>query len=490
MEKAKSFIHQNKHKLLVILLVYLIVCVNIGLVNYPFIDDISRTVHGSTGFISSYARYFSEYSAWIVQGSKHLTDLGISTFILSAFILTVVSSIVLYTIFDDQKITWPAAIGSIILGVNPWFLEALSFKFDNPYISLSLLVSVIPFLLYRREKSSLAYFLLSAFGIFLMCNSYQASSGIYLLMLLTLVFRDFLSLSNIKFVLNRLLVSLGAYFFAMVLYFMEMKVNPQLNSRGDNTKIAHLSEMPKAFIHNVTSYVINIYHGSAKVWILVGFLVIILVIINSLIRSKKNVIVSFFVSVLYLLAGTIASYGVYSFFVLSLSDGRPRYAYGFSFFIGLLLIQLSAPVGKKWFNYFKYSVVSLFVYYIVSFALSYPTILSDQKVIFEIQSVTLSQDLSKYLGDNKIVYTNKLFRNSPVYDNSKRNYPILEKLIPDNSSLYWPNVMWFDNISNLHANLQPYNFNDLDKDTATKIVNNAYYDIYDKDGQLYVYMKW
>lgn len=36
------------------------------------------------------------------------------------------------------------------LGLSPWFLECFSYKFDSPYMALSVLASVIPFIFGRR----------------------------------------------------------------------------------------------------------------------------------------------------------------------------------------------------------------------------------------------------------------------------------------------------------------------------------------------------
>ncbi|MFR6452535.1 MAG: glucosyltransferase domain-containing protein [Streptococcus sp.] len=43
-------------------------------------------------------------------------------------------------------------LSSIVIGVNPWFLEALSFRFDNPFMSLSILVSLLPFIFWESKK--------------------------------------------------------------------------------------------------------------------------------------------------------------------------------------------------------------------------------------------------------------------------------------------------------------------------------------------------
>lgn len=488
MENFRNFVYKNQKKFLVILISYLFVTLSIGIVNYPYIDDINRQVTGFTGFGEHYSRYFSEFIAYLFQGSRHLTDTGLTTYLLSAVIMSLTSILILFIFFDGKKVTWMSVLSSVLLGINPWFLEVLSFRFDSPYISLSVLVSIIPFLLYKRRE--LKYFLLSIVGIFLMCNSYQASSGIYPIMLLSLIYIDLLSDSKFINIAKKLGISILAYAIAMGLYFIEMNFNPQLASRGDNTKIASLSEMPKAVTTNFRVYFSTLFSQSAKVWILLFFILLLFFIFDSLFDTKISKIKTLIFSLIYLVVGSFLSYGVYAFFAEALSDDRPRYAYGFAFFVGLILILLGNKVTKPLFDYTKVIVLSLFLYYISSFSFTYASTLDYQKDEFERQSVILSKDLGNYITqDNNKVYINRLFNDSPTFLNTSRNYPILPALVPSNSNLYWPNVMWFNNLTRLNANFVGVDFNTIDKSTLETLVSNKYYNIYKRENQLYIYMK-
>ena len=44
------FIKSNKSSVLFILIIYLIVCINIGLAEFPYIDDIGRQIQGYSLF--------------------------------------------------------------------------------------------------------------------------------------------------------------------------------------------------------------------------------------------------------------------------------------------------------------------------------------------------------------------------------------------------------------------------------------------------------
>lgn len=481
----RSFFYTNIKQISTIFIIYMITILSIGIINYPYIDDIGRQVSGSTGFASSYARYFSEYSSYLVQGSHHLTDLGLTTFILSAVIMSIVSVLVLFLIFDGKRITWISALTSVLLGINPWFLEALSFRFDSPYICLSILVSVIPFLLYK--KNTIHYFLVSTICIFLMCNSYQASSGIYPVILLSLVFKDLIQNTSILDSLKKVGISIAAYGAAMAIFFVEMLFNPQLQERGTNTTLATLSDMPKAILMNYRVYFQTIYSQSAKIWVLLIFLAILLFIFQFLLIDKQ--IKSFFYSVIYIIIGSCLSYGVYASFARPLAADRPRYAYGFAFFITIALIVSGKRINNYYFKLPRNIILGLLVYYMCSFSFTYSTALAAQKDSFELQSTILAQDLAKYNQPNSAIYINKFFNDSPIFKNTAINYPILSALVPSNSDLYWPNLMWFNNLTHLNASFTPLGPEMIDQSKLKLLVSNHYYDMYQKGDKLFVFMK-
>lgn len=480
-----SFFYTNIKQISAIFITYMVTILSIGIVNYPYIDDVGRQVSGSTGFASSYARYFSEYSSYLVQGSHHLTDLGLTTFILSAVIMSIVSVLVLFLIFDGKRITWISALTSVLLGINPWFLEALSFRFDSPYICLSVLVSVIPFLFYK--KNTVHYFLISTICIFLMCNAYQASSGIYPVMLLLLVFKDLIQNTNILDSLKKVGISIAAYGAAMAMFFVEMSFNPQLQERGTNTTLATLSDMPNAITENYRVYFQTLCNQSAKVWILLLFLAVLLFVFQFLLIDKQ--IKSFFYSIIYIVIGAYLSYGVYAAFARHLAADRPRYAYGFAFFITLALIMSGKRINNYYFKLPRNIILGLLVYYMCSFSFTYSTALAAQKDSFEFQSTILAQDLSKYNKSNSAIYINKFFNDSPIFKNTAVNYPILSALVPSNSDLYWPNLMWFNNLTQLNASFTPLGPGVVDQSKLKLLVSNQYYDIYQQDKKLFVFMK-
>lgn len=487
---SKNFIaslKENKNKIFVLFLIYQSVIVSIGILNYPYIDDSFRQLHGVTDFAWSYSRWGSELLSWGIQGSRHLTDLGLTTNILSAIFLTFASSIVVY-VLTDGKLNWLPLLASSLIGLNPWFLECLSFRFDSPYMSLSILASVFPFLWWNKKKP--IFFCISILGIFIMCNTYQASSGIYIIMVLTLLFKNLLHHTSILLVIKKTCLSALAFFISMIAYSGEMRLNPHLAERGGNLAIASIHTIPSTIQKNVIMLFNTIHDQSAKIWIVLGFFLLILFILSSLVKSKVPIILGIVYSIAYLFLAFIFSYGVFLIFSDPLASARPRYMHGFGTLIGIILILLCDKTPSRLLNKTSCVLTGLFVYYIISFAFTYSASLGYQKEAFERQSVILTSDIKNFVSDTrKDVFMNQLFKDSPVLQNTEVNYPILKKLIPANTDLYWPNITIFNNYSNLNLNIQYFDathFNFADKKLE---LSNAYYDIYSTTNQLYIYMK-
>lgn len=141
----KNWCIENKAYLLLIILIYQVAVLSIGIINFPYLDDNARQVAGMTDFGTTYARWGSEFLSWFVQGSRHLTDLGLTTPILTGLILSLTSILAIY-IINDQKISWGSSLVATLIGLNPWFLQCLSFRFDSPYMALSIFVRFFLFI--------------------------------------------------------------------------------------------------------------------------------------------------------------------------------------------------------------------------------------------------------------------------------------------------------------------------------------------------------
>ncbi|MGK0552841.1 glucosyltransferase domain-containing protein [Enterococcus faecalis] len=481
-----AWLNDNKVVLLTVFGIYQIVILAIGIVNYPYIDDIYRQLKGSTNFALHYSRWGSEIASWIVQGSRHLTDMGLTTHILTAAILAVASIIALHCL--TEKITILLAIASTIIGLNPWFLQCISFRFDSPYMALSILFSFLPFLWWKKDKY--IFFGMSFISLLLMYNTYQSSSGIYIIMVLALSLKDLLSGKLVQNVSIQIVLSALGYVLSTLAYVLETTFNAHLVDRGDVVKTASLKDLPETVNSNIKMYLTSIYDQSSKVWILLFSLIVCLFILSVLLTSHKSPIKATIYSLVYLVLAAIFSYGVYLIFIENLAELQPRYAYGFSIFVAITIILLLDNVSYLRIKVPVQIVTCLFCYYVLTFPLVYASTLHYQFNAFETQSVMLATDLKELVNSSTpTVYANRLFKNSPIFDNTSRNYKLLQKLVPDNASLYWPNQQLFTTITGMKRKIMPFNPAVMFLDEQNLKVNNYYYKIYKQNNFIYIIYK-
>lgn len=482
----KNWLYENRFPIITIFLIYEISIISIGIINYPYIDDAARRIHGNADFGLHYARWGSEYLSRIVQGSRHLTDMGITTHLLTGLILTVASVILVYAL--TKKIRFMTAISSTMLGLNPWFLQCISFRFDSPYMAMSILFSVLPFLWWK--KNAYIFFGTSIFSVFMVFNTYQSSSGIYILMLLSLTYMDIISGDNILVLIKKVLFSLFSFCLALLLFVVEMKFNPQLASRGEITNISPFKDIFSTFIHNCSLYFSTILKRSAKQWVILVALIIIIFVINSYFQTKISKITSIFISIVYVILSAISSFGVYLVFTSEIATESVRYSYGFAVFITIIVIislnNSSYKITKKILNI----VVGMLCYYIITFTFVFSSSLYYQNESFEIQSAILVDDLKNVISEDITeIFSDRLFKNSPIVENTARNYPILMDIVPNSESLYWPNIQIFQTYSGIDLEIKPYDpsLQNFSKDEI--LIDNIYRIIYKKDNSLFIVNK-
>lgn len=489
----KLWVWDNKIPISIVVSMYFLLLYTIGIVQYPYIDDNARQISGATNFWIHYSRFISEIVSWFLQGSRHLTDQGVSNFLISGIILSAASISAMKVLFADKKIPVFAAIISVFIGVNPWFLECLSFRFDSPFMSLSIFFGIFPYLFWNAPKK--IFFIVSTISVLFLCNTYQASSGVYIVFGLCLFFLGIIQNLKIYDNVNKSIIAALAFILGMVLYLFEMRLNPELATRGNIVAIASFRDLPLTLINNTISYFNVIYHDSAKIWIIVTCILAILSLFVFIKQAKINKLFAFILTLIYFLVGFVLSYGVLLIFKEPLVAQSGRYGgYGFSVFVALTCISVLKLNECKFFNVLLRFSIIIFMYFQMAFDFGYSSILAAQKNSFEIQSQILANDLKNIVTpERKNIYANKFLKSSPILLNSESNFPILRKLVPMNENLYWPNQYWFNNLTGMYIELSPipFDFSKFDEngEGISRVADNFYYTIYVNQNQIFIYMK-
>ena len=459
--------------------VYFLGILTIIRANFLYMDDIARSIGGYRGWYN-WSRYVSEFLSVIIHGDTNLTDISPLPQLLAILILAV-SSVLLVYIIGNKKITTTRLLASIPLGLFPFFFDCLTFKFDAPYMALSILASIIPFLFITRKK---AFFFGSVISLLIMCMTYQAVSGVYMLIVVILCFLDWNNRkkSN-KEILSFLGIAVLAFCFAMLFFrFFLMKPFDEQESGYVSNAMHPLPDIIFGTLTNIKNYAMTINHDLGIIWKIGIIFVCIFFITKSIRVGSREKIFSFFVSILAIGLSFILSYGVYS--LLAIPSYGPRALIGFNVFLAILCISVVS-------DYKKIATVVVFTlnWCLFVFAFSYGNALADQARYAEFRACILLHDLNILYPDhqNKEDSTIQL-KNSidytPIVKNIAKHYPIVERLVPKQlGEKFW------DCLYLLHFNYIEYkmiNFpvvTSFDFDTLNlPVVLDSYYHTIQSDG--------
>lgn len=338
-----GFVNRNFVKVVGVFIIYIVAISAIGLVNFTYIDDAVRQIDGSTNFGAHYGRWGSELFSWLFQGSRHLADMGLVNYLLTALILGVTSVVLIFLL--NIKFSWLSVFASTLLGLNPWFLQCVSFRYDSPFMALSLLFSVLPFVWWRTSKKM--FYLFAFLGIFLMCNTYQLSSGIFIVILLGVCLKEFLLGTKFIEIFKCLISSAVSYVFAMILFTIETRLNPLISKRGATVAIANIEELPRSVARNILVYFETVYSETSRILLLFVVLIIILFIILSVKTAQIDRIHALFLTVIYLFLSAVLSYGVLLVFEHPLASWSVRYEYGLAIQFTIVLLLLIDYINPK-----------------------------------------------------------------------------------------------------------------------------------------------
>lgn len=395
--------------------------------NFNYIDDMGRTLTGSKGW-SFYSRFLTEFLSNFVHADSYLADVSPLPQLLAAVIMACAGAVILYLLADEGFSPFWGAVAMIPLGLSPYFLQCFSYKYDAPYMALSVLASVLPPLVYTKSKKGyLIYSLCATLSTIVVCTTYQAASGIFPMLCVAIAMK----LWNNKETISNILIFAGlsvAGFLAGLLIFRLFIVVPV--DFYASTDIFSIKEMVPGILGNIGTYFTVIIKDFRKIWLLLILIEVLLYITANCFMTKRSRLSAIFISMISVVLMAVLSFGAYIALSKPLFD--PRGMYGFGAFIAFI----SVPVfccKKKAVNYTK--VVSLVLgWFFIVFAFNYGNALNEQgKYTHDrITQVVASLNTLDIMSDNsqKIIEISGTEGYAPSVENRPSNYRMLRNLVP------------------------------------------------------------
>ena len=454
--------------------VYLLGILTVIRANYLYLDDIKRAVDGSR-YWYNWSRYISEILSIFVHADTRLTDISPLPQLLAIVFLSI-SSVLLVYITGNKKITAVRLLASIPLGLSPYILSCLAYKYDSPYMALSILASIVPFLFMARKK---AFLFVSVLSLLIMCMTYQVASGIYPLIVIMLCFQYWNNREKSMKEIGSFLGRATLVFSFSMLFFKFFLMRPHVDTYTSNAMLP-FSSMLAGILNNIKTYAITINNDWGILWKTGIAFVLFFFVTKSVSLSKQKRLLSLIVSFFVIALSFILSYGIYLLLVDPLY--LPRALFGFGIFLAILCIYVVSNCRKT-----ALVVVFALNWCLFVFAFSFGNALADQARYAEFRIGVVLHDLSILYPNQDAEYMTFQLKNSidyaPSIKNIAKNYPIIERLVPKRLSAdrYWD----YEYLMN-HFNYNPikvgYHLSDDFSSLNLPVVLDSYYHTIQSDG--------
>ncbi|MBQ9764476.1 MAG: glucosyltransferase domain-containing protein [Phascolarctobacterium sp.] len=411
--------------------------------NFNYIDDLGRTLQGYRGW-ENFSRYISTYLSVVVHAGRRLTDISpLPQFI--AIICMAFSSAIVVDVFCERKKLSIWYVASLIpMTLLPYFLECLSYKFDAPYMALSVLGSIVPFLFYKFGYK--VYMVVSIFGLLVMCMTYQVSSGIYPMITIFLCAKYWNQDKSIKEIKDFLAQSILSYVVGLLLFKVVFMKTVNTYVSNDITKTNSIFQ---TISENLLRYFSIIKNDATNSWTIFVALIAVAFVVSFIVSSMRSKMMASILAISVVILGASISYGAY--LVLPKPLFAPRGMYGIGVFIALLGIN---SVGL-WNKNILAKAGNLFLAWsLIVFSFTYGNALAEQKRYTDFRTQLVLSDISKLnypISSKK--YEMMLYGNagkSPVVKNMERKYRVLSRLVPSTlGSNWWWNEYYLYNYFSL-----------------------------------------
>ncbi len=392
--------------------------------NFYYMDDSPRAALGYKQW-DYFSRYLSTALATLVHGGDYLVDAAPLPQILAMLIMAV-SGILMGYIFCERTTFsgWELAVLSI-LGLNPYFLGCVSFRFDAPYMAFSVLAAVVP-LLYRNRNTA-AYVLASGLGILAVCTSYQAAAGIFPMLVVALALRMWNRGESIREVGLFCLKSAAGYALGLLFFKLVIMIPADTNYVGNALPSA--GELIPHFMRNLRNYYSLILSDFKPFWRIAAVLAAAAFCVRTVLDSRRRTLPAIAMTAVALILMGMMCFGLYP--ALASTVFAPRAMYGFG--VLLTVFGMTAAEGKTRVPLKIPAVVLSWVFFVFSF--TYGNALSVQKDYTDFRTRLVISDLQEveaFRSDAPVtVQLSGSIGKAPVLWNMPQNYQMLNRLIPD-----------------------------------------------------------
>lgn len=404
LKKTYDNIVKNKKYLFFLIALYFLGYFSIIRANFWnfSIDDLPRQMEGSREWVNFY-RYISEFGSILIHTSTKIFDIAPLTQIFAILFISLASFFII-SIFTDNNFSFFKCFAILPVGLYPFYLSNFSYRYDSPYMAFSVLVCVIPFLFYKDIKQ---FIISSIICLFLMCISYQASSGIYIILAVLVFTQNLFGKKMSSKELSRFTLCSIICFITSLLLFSFIFIEKVESDVYVDTSI----KMSNILV-NLSSYLSSLFNDlGLNILSILSIVVCFIYIISNVINTKLNKITAILVSVITIIFCIPMTFGAY--IALAKPEFIPRAFIGIGVFIGTIsLICSNFEQNSKVIKFLKNLILIYLSYSTIAFAYGFGNAQYQQKEYIRFRSTILASDLSEVISETnepiELLFTNNL----------------------------------------------------------------------------------
>lgn len=405
----------------------------------PYSDDYCRHIANFHVGTMSGQRHATFILELIMYLSNVITDAAPFTNIISCGFLaySAIFCLRMFKVNLDNKLEILCFVPIVI---NPFLFEAMMYRFDNPFMTLALLLAAIS--AYFSSLCRKKYFILQTIPLLISFFMYQAAFGLYFTVLAYNFIMEIQSGTSISKAISKMrywfftLLFVGLFYLPFT-YFLTYCVSHD----GGMFLIPYNAENIEKIIENIARYFSSMYSD----WSLntvgnIFFCVLAIFMANILIQTWNNTksVISIGASFLGIFAFLLAPSGLYIFLRVVAFEGNvlimPRIIYSMGMLISIVLFNNCRLFKQIRISHIFYGcLVSVFCLWNVVFLNSAANVVNYYRILQRHVSYDIAKDIFSITNDNEnikeVCITGSV--ETQAMTNFVKLYPIIEKMIPE-----------------------------------------------------------
>lgn len=421
----------------ILMAIYAVAISGILRADFKYIDDLGRVMRGYQGW-DNFSRFVSNNFSSLIHTSNYLTDISPLTQWIGVIFMAAASTILLWIFSENKMITKANLLCVLPIGISPYFLECFSYRYDSPYMALSVLASVFPILFWHSH--GFLYVAVIMVCMLVMCMTYQAASGIFPILVIFYALLQWSHNGELRKIIRKIFLSAVGYLAGMgyFKFFIMVPITTYVSN-----EMFPLRELPKGIIKNLISYYQIIRSDFRKEWLVLILLLTVGYLVLFVLDTKQNKGKALLLGIAAVFCGYALAFGMYP--ALVTPSFAPRGMYGFGALLGIMAVS-----GSFFHKSCPLKIVSIFLSWnFFVFAFTYGNMLSEQKDYTMMRMELVLSDVNEILAEKETETKIKITGNigdTPVLRNVPKQDQILRRLIPSTfgGNWIWSETYFFD----------------------------------------------